>query len=135
MSLEIQQSPDPPILAFFDFFFFVCFPIFLALLWGSAKRKTLAFLGETLAFSKKSSGWRVREAANSRIWGSLCTESAANARIWGPPCTESVLQIPGFGGFHALKVLQIPGFGGLLALKTLQIPGFGGLLAQKMLVH
>ena len=28
------------------------------------------------------------KAANSRIWGSLCTESAANARIWGPPCTE-----------------------------------------------
>ena len=62
--------PDPPILAFFDFLAFFCFPISLAFwgvfpffskdLRGSAKRKPLLFSAPTLAFSKKSKGWRVR---------------------------------------------------------------------------
>ena len=69
------SGPDPPILAFFDFLAFLCvFPIFLAFLCvfplfskdfrGSAKRKTLAFLGKSPCFFfifQKSKDWRVRE--------------------------------------------------------------------------
>ena len=68
----MANIPDPPILAFFDFLAFFCFPIFLAFLCvfpsfskdfrGSAKRKTLAFFGKTLGFSKKA------RVGGSGIW-------------------------------------------------------------------
>ena len=63
---HLTHSPDPPILAFFDFlaffvfrfsllFFVRVFPSFSMDCRGSAKRKTLAFFsGKTLAFSKKA---------------------------------------------------------------------------------
>ena len=62
--------PDPPNPCFFQFPCFFRFPIFLAFLCvfplfskdfrGSAKRKTLAFLGKNPCFFQKSKDWRVR---------------------------------------------------------------------------
>ena len=75
--------PDPPILAFFDFLdffvfrfsllfcaFFLSFPRILGV---SAKRKTLAFLGKTLAFYKKA-----------RIGGAGFLPSTHWAGVWHP---------------------------------------------------
>ena len=69
--VHVCVCPDPPILAFFDFLAFFCYPIFLAFLCvfplfskdfrGSAKRKTLAFLGKSPCFFQKA-----------RIGGSGC---------------------------------------------------------------
>ena len=71
-SFQGSFDPDPPF--FLAFFFFLIsllfrFPLFVCEFFlsfpriffrGSAKRKTLAFLGVSLAFFQKSKGWRVR---------------------------------------------------------------------------
>ena len=64
------HTENPPILAFFDFLAFFVFRfslLFCAFFLpfsrdfrGSAKRKTLAFLGKNPCFFQKSKDWRVR---------------------------------------------------------------------------
>ena len=70
--LRFIASPDPPfclafldflvLFSFSDFFLAFCcvFPSFSKDFMGSAKRKTLAFLGKNPCFFQKSKVWRVR---------------------------------------------------------------------------
>ena len=76
-SLTLQSLLFPISLLF-------CFPISLVFLWGfpffskdfrdSAKRKTLAFLGVSLASFRQSKGWRVRVVVGNTPVCSDCSE-------------------------------------------------------------
>ena len=84
VKIASQKNPDPPILAFFVFLAFFCFPISLAFLCGfplfskdfrgSAKRKNPCFFRGFLAFFEKA---RVGGSGN---WAGLIPDLRAYSR-------------------------------------------------------
>ena len=129
--------PDPPILAFFDFLAFLGFPISLAFLCvcplfskdfrGSAKSKTLAFFGVSLAFFSKKARLQGLEGQGSQnryiatppglLQGSLGpfgpevspgVSPRASSRV-SPECPGHLFDTPGTLSRHFLGTPEGPG--------------------------
>ena len=124
-ALSVQR--DPQIL---EFAAFAAFPVFgpkKLNRWSAPRTRSERDQNEVLGadhrfnFFGPNTG-NAAKAANSRIWGSLCTESAANARIWGRPCTESAVNSRIWGPpCTELAALSVQGRPQILAFAALSV--------------